>query len=271
MKFTVLGSSGFIGRRLTAHLRELGEKVYCPDRNASYGAQSLGHIIYCIGLTADFRSYPAETVDAHVCKLLDIFRNADFTSFLYLSSTRVYSSSKTADEESPCIVNSHLPSDLYNLSKLTGEALCLAMPRPEIRVVRLSNVYGPDWNSENFLTSLIRDGVGKSKVTMRTSRASVKDYVSLDDVVKIIPQLSQHGKQRLYNIASGKNTSHGDLLDALQQITGCEVTWTEGSPTSSFPPIQTQRLKAEFPWQPKSVLADLRALVNAYRDTYDKN
>jgi len=31
-----------------------------------------GHVIYCIGLTADFRQKPFETIEAHVSKLAEV-------------------------------------------------------------------------------------------------------------------------------------------------------------------------------------------------------
>jgi uncharacterized protein YbjT (DUF2867 family) len=70
-KFTVLGAGGFIGGRLVEHLRGLGHEVDAPPRRPAeayvdgLGGRQLGHVVYCIGLTADFRTRPYETVEAH--------------------------------------------------------------------------------------------------------------------------------------------------------------------------------------------------------------
>jgi nucleoside-diphosphate-sugar epimerase len=269
MRFTVLGNTGFIGRALVSHLRQKGMEVLCPGRHDLLTSESLGHVIYCIGLTADFRSFPLETVEAHVCKLLEVLKRGNFTSLLYLSSTRVYGAAPTTQEDSPCTVTSTNPSDLYNLSKLMGESACLAISNPAVRVVRLSNVFGPDWTSENFLTSIIKDAVKKGSVHLRTARKSNKDYVALSDVVDIIPQIVLHGQRRLYNVASGNNTSHEDLLLRLQELSGCSVSWDEKAPLSCFPTIFTQTLGAEFTWRPHSVLDELPELVNACKKFYD--
>ena len=53
---------------------------------------------------------------------------------LLLSSTRVYARSENTDElvqPLPCLSSD--PSDLYNLSKLMGEALVLQDPRPGMK------------------------------------------------------------------------------------------------------------------------------------------
>jgi len=74
---TVLGGQGFIGRHLTRYLRGLGYEVWVPDREAlddylKMPETTLGEVFYCIGLTADFRARPFDTVRAHVSLLADV-------------------------------------------------------------------------------------------------------------------------------------------------------------------------------------------------------
>src|SRR5712691_7197034 len=139
---TVLGASGFIGSHLVARLQELNLQCFAPERDQELGGKSLGHIVYCIGLTADFRQKPFETVDAHVSTLLKIVRQCEFDSLLYLSSARLYRGQETiAGEDDPVRVNPLQNDDIYNISKLMGESLSLDCGRPA-RVARLSAVYG---------------------------------------------------------------------------------------------------------------------------------
>ena len=55
-----------------------------------------------------------------------------------LSSTRVHGRSLETEETTPLCCLSSDPSDVYNLSKLLGEALVLQDPPPGLKVVRLS-------------------------------------------------------------------------------------------------------------------------------------
>jgi nucleoside-diphosphate-sugar epimerase len=263
--FTVLGASGFIGSNLVRWLRSQNVPHWCPSRETSLRGRHLSHVVYCIGLTGDFRERPSETVQAHVSGLADVLEHAEFDSFLYLSSTRIYAGVSRGTEDASLEVNPNNPEDLYNLSKLLGESICISSRRPNVRIVRLSNVYGNDFSSQNFLSSVLRDVVERRKVVLRTSLNSEKDYVSIDDVVDILPSISHSGQHRIYNVASGNNTSHGALVEKLVQLTGCEVQVLPGTPAVRFPVVAIDRVRNEFGFRPRDVLDSLGALIEGYR------
>ena len=84
MKFTILGSSGFIGN-IKKHLEEESIEYFLPDRDYTFSKhENLGHIIYCIGLTSDFRKKPLETVTAHVNGPIQVLENSTFESFIFI-------------------------------------------------------------------------------------------------------------------------------------------------------------------------------------------
>ena len=261
---TVLGASGFIGSHLVKRLEELGLSFDVPRRDDPISTGNAGDVIYCIGLTSDFRSKPFDTVRAHVCKLLTVLQNCEFESLLYLSSTRLYRTHMPeAKEEDSFQVNSLNPSDLYNISKAMGESLSLACGK-KTRVVRLSNVYGDDFTSENFLPMVIKDAVSHRKVTLQTSADSTKDYINIRDVVDGLINIATKGEHRIYNLASGVNTSNQQLIDRIRQATGCEVKFEREAPTINFPPINIDRMRKEFDFKPSNVLADIPTLVESY-------
>lgn len=265
MRFTVLGSSGFIGSHLVKYLKSEGRDCFTPGRqDANIFKEDLGHVIYCIGFTGDFLQKPFDTVKAHVCHLSEILERAKFESFLYLSSTRVYSGLTAGLEDSCLKVNPQEPDHLYNLSKLMGESVCLFLNRPGIRVARLSNIYGFDPSSSNFLNSIIRDSVDKNKIVFRTSLSSERDFLGVNDVVKILPVISLRGRHRVYNVASGKNVNNKALADRLKQLTGCSVEVDKGAPRVRMPRISIRRIKKEFGFKRLSVLDSLKELVLTY-------
>lgn len=266
--FTVLGADGFIGRHLIAHLRATGRTVRAVDRVglapilAGEGGP-LGHVINGIGLTADFRTRLAETMETHVGLTARLLRTADFDSFLQLSSTRVYQRAAETHEDAALPVISADPSDLYNISKLAGESLCLADPRAAVRVVRLSNVYGTDAAPSTFLASVLRDAVTTGAVSLGQSAASGKDYIAVEEVAALLAAVAERGRHRLYNLASGISVSHGALAEAVRRLTGCAVTERPGAPTVTFPPIRIDRLAAEFGAPRSRLIDDLPRLVGA--------
>lgn len=246
--FTVLGSSGYIGSHLVAHLREQGHVVMTPGRgDACVFSQPLGHVMYCVGLTADFRKRPFDTVGAHVGLLTDVLRRAQFDSLLYLSSTRVYMGAASTDEDAPLSVLPNDPSYLYNLSKLTGESLCHAAGHGGVRVARLSNVVGPgmDAGSGNLVAELLRQAK-QGAMVLRSHPASVKDYIHIGDVVRWLPAIALNGQSATYNVASGIQTAHSQWLEWLAGRYGGSFEAQQDGPLQSFAPINVARLQAEF-------------------------
>lgn len=264
--FTVLGASGFIGSRLVSSLRAGGYPVYAPARgDMTLFRRKLGHVIYCIGMTADFRTRPFDTIHAHVSVLADILARADFASLLYLSSTRLYANTADSRETVPIQVDSSNPSDLYNISKLAGESLCRSCGRDGVKVARLSNVVGFDHDSENFLFALIREALS-GRIELQSDPGCSKDYILLEDVVSLLPRICTEGREWLYNLASGLNLRHQDIVARLVDLTGCEIVVRPSAPLFNFSPIDTARIRSEFSFLATPVLDALPDLVNVFRE-----
>ncbi len=270
---TVLGANGFVGSNLVSYLNEKQINCYTPERSHVFSkAENLGHVIYAIGLTSDFRTRPMDTVKAHVCKLIEVIENSTFDSFLYLSSTRVYMNSILAEEEKNLQMNPNDFSDLYNISKVMGESICLSINNPKIRVARLSNIIGNDFSSDNLLFSLIKDAVDNNFIQIGISEYSSKDYIDIKDVIKVIYDISINGTKRIYNVASGVNISIKEIVEKIVEYTGCKVTYSENAQISTFPLISIDKIKKEFNFGPNNILNDIDNLIEIYKKVkYDTN
>ena len=268
IKITILGASGFIGSHLVTQLREEQINYWAPDReDPTIYKRSLGHVIYCIGLTADFRTRPFDTVNAHVCLLLKVLKQCKFDSFLYLSSTRMYGAGQgIAREEDPLKIHPLDFNDLYNISKAMGESICFATGKDTVRVVRLSNVYGSDFKSENFISSLIRDALRYNKMVLHTSLDSGKDYINIKDAVNILPKIAMHGSHKIYNVASGKNTTNDQIVNIISRLTGSIVEVDKNAKRIGYPTIDISQIKEEFAFSPAMITNDLNELVSKYND-----
>jgi nucleoside-diphosphate-sugar epimerase len=256
VRCSVLGAGGFIGRHLTESLRRAGHEVQTPSE---YFGADLGHVFYCIGVTADFRTRPFDTMRAHVSLLAEVLERARFDSLVYLSSTRVYARCQSGREDQPITVDVADPSDLYNLSKLAGEALC----RGRAKVARLSNVVGENPESQDFLYSLIR-AARAGRIELQSDLSSEKDYVSIDDVVAALPGISL-ATDWLFNLGGGRNLSHREIVERLVALTGCEVVVRDQAPLHKFPAIDIGRARAQLDYNPSPVLELLPRLVESTR------
>lgn len=260
-RITILGASGTVGRHLANHLRKRGEPVFAPERgDPAIWREDLGTVVYCIGVTADFRTRPLETVEAHVCLLRRMLAEARFSRLIYLSSTRVYGSDggeMPVHEAMPLMVDSHSGSDLYNLSKLMGESLCLHGSQGRAMVVRLSNVVGgDDAESENFIPSLLREA-STGRIHLRSALDSAKDYIHIEDVSTGLHAIARSTMTGICNLASGTRTTHREWVEAITAATGASVTVAPDAPRFLFPPIDITRLRQEAGITPRPPVATL--------------
>ncbi len=261
MRFTVFGSGGFLGGALTTYFQEAGHEVATPARDEVPGpGEDLGHVVYAIGLTGDFRTRPLDTADAHVTALVDRLRDARFDSWLYLSSTRVYGVGAGVASEDDDL---RLPAgaDVYDLSKLLGEALVLSLPSATARVARVANVFGPGAHGESFLGMLLADVAAGRDLTIGESAASSKDYVAIDDLCRMVGHVAVHGQQRLYNVASGRPTTHGEIAEVITRVTGRPVGFAPDAPTRAFPRIDISRVTGETAVRPARLTDRLPHLI----------
>jgi len=267
MNFTVLGGNGFIGRQLVNKLRREGHTCHVPDRPLEkIIGESLGHVIYCIGLTADFRQRPFDTVEAHTCLVNRLLHDASFESFLFLSSARIYLGGTDGSEEAKLTIDPTEPDDLYNITKLAGESICLAQNNPRVRVVRPTNVFGYDPYSTNFLSAILKDGIASGRISLRSNAESAKDYVDVEDVVDMLPRIAVHGQHRVYNIGAGERISNRELIVAVARILGCQIEMSESGNVVVFPEVSISRLRNEFDFRPQRLLSKLENLVAKYKE-----
>jgi nucleoside-diphosphate-sugar epimerase len=134
-----------------------------------------------------------------------------------------------------------------------------------VRIARLSNVTGNNFNTNLFLPSIIQDAINFKKINLETRLDSEKDYVYIDDVLEILPKISLEGKNRIYNIANGKNTSNEEIVKKIQEITNCEIEIKKKATTYRFPTISINRIQKEFGFKPTSVLEKFEKIVSDYK------
>jgi nucleoside-diphosphate-sugar epimerase len=260
--YTLFGGFGFVGTEIAAQLEAEDNYVKRVGReNWPEPGTHLGHVVFCIGMTADFRKRLIETFEIQVLRLQEALVNYHYDSFLYLSSARVYNEASSTHENAPLIVRPMTSDHVYNISKIAGESLCLAYDNPKIRVARLSNVYGSQDTSNLFMTAVVREAVEKGEVTIGQAPESSKDYIVVQDAAKILIAISRSGQERLYNVACGSNFTHKQIAVVLEN-NGFTVHFKTNSPVVTFPEIDTTRAKGEFNYMPTTPASQLPDILN---------
>lgn len=263
---TVLGSTGFIGSHLAQYLQRQGYDCNLPGKgDESLYTSALGHVIYAIGLTADFRSRPLDTVEAHVCLLQRLIRAGNFESLTYLSSTRVYAGAADTAETARLQVNPNDPGDLYNLSKLMGESLCLHGGRQSMKVARLSNIVGLRPDPDIFIDQLLEEGCRTGRVVFRTALESRKDYLFIDDTLDLLTRIALSPETGIFNVASGEGVENGKIARALAAEMGFEVSVAADAPAWDFTAVDVSRVRARFGFSPRRFSEYFPIFLRSYR------
>jgi nucleoside-diphosphate-sugar epimerase len=245
MRVSIVGAGGFIGTALVATLRKDGLDPLTPDRTRLQEGPppgGWGTLVWAAGLTADFRRRPHDTVAAHVGDLNALLRRGAVDRLVYLSSTRVYQRSTRAKETDALPVLPTDPSDLYNLSKLLGESLCLSCEVPQVMIARLSNIVGPgEVARETFLGAICREA-GRGEIRLQSAGSSAKDYLWIDDATRILAAMTQDQACGIVNVAAGRQITHLHWTEAVCAETGAEYCILPDAVETTFPAIDTSAM-----------------------------
>ena len=96
-KYTIFGSTGFLGKNLRSFLIKKKYKVFCPLKKKYKFNQDLGHVFYCAG-TSDSIANPDKALSANLVYLNKVILNNSFRTFTYFSSIE-YSLNKSTKED----------------------------------------------------------------------------------------------------------------------------------------------------------------------------
>ena len=189
-----------------------------------------------------------------------IIFNNKFDSFTLLSTTRLYFANprtKTSEND-PININSNNKNFLYNSLKIAAENLCLTLNNKNIKVIRMSNLFGDNFTNQAYiLPTWIRDSIINKKIDLYINKNSTKDFIYVDDAFDVLLKIIKKGKHRLYNVASGKNIKLSKILKEIKKITNCRINYTNTSNIIKEPKINIKRIVNEFNFKAKNNLIDL--------------
>lgn len=262
--YTVIGGRGFIGSEIVGNLKAKGETVVVPPRDDdSLFNSELGIVIYAAG-NGDCANTPFDVYKSNTELLAALLEKASFDKLIYISSTRLYMEQEGASESDDLTVCTNDNRRLFNLTKLVSEELCLKSARETI-IVRPSNVYGLALKSKLFLPSIIRNAISNHHIDMYVAPEYAKDYVAVSDVAEVIYQISRHSQHKIYNIASGVNTTAADIAELISNKTDCTIKWHDGFKGEYFPPTDNSRTVTEYSHTYRNVLADIEIMIDNFK------
>ncbi|MCZ4340488.1 SDR family oxidoreductase [Sphingomonadaceae bacterium G21617-S1] len=245
--YTVIGAAGFVGSHVVAHLRARGIEPFCPRRDdPGLWDRDLGHILYCAGLTGDYRTRPFDTIEAHVALPARLIEQARFDRIVYLSSTRLYDllPDGAGREDRAIPVNANNPEHLYELSKLLGENLTLHRSDGRGVVARLSYVFGWGEAAQGFLANWLHMARDARQLVLDSGPGVARDYIHVEDAAAAAVALADSRQTGIVNVARGETLSNADI-GVVFRARGWDIDFTrEGSGANRPVAIDTSRLAA---------------------------
>ena len=243
--YTVIGAGGFVGSHVVARLQAAGIAPWCPERDdPGLWDRDLGRIIYCAGLTGDYRTRPFATIEAHVALLARLVEQASFDRIVYLSSTRLYDllPDGVGKEDRAIPVNPANAEHLYELSKLLGENLTLHRSSGCGVVARLSYVFGWEDDAQGFLSDWLRSARDRRALTLDSSQGFARDYIHVEDVAAALVVMADSNATGIVNVARGETLSNAEIA-VLFREGGWDVTFArEGGSSKRAGAINAAKL-----------------------------
>lgn len=233
MRALVTGASGFVGRHLTAALRESGWRVTTLDRTApadlvgdlrslSLRSVRADVVFHLAGFANPAASQGAEreAYQANVVATARLVREARAGRFVIASSCQVYRPSMRPQVEEGAV----RPGNPYSATKLCSEAVALASGR-DVVVLRPFNHTGPGQTAAyvcpNFARQIARAeaGLGPRAVAAAGDLAAERDFFDVRDMARAYLLAASRGRSGgVYNVATGRPVSIGGILRTLVSL-----------------------------------------------------
>ena len=222
-KILLIGSSGFIGKKLKTKLTKNFELI-CPTKKQGfditkkkelkkYFNHEIDVIINLSGQQNQNQTKMKDVIEKGNQNILDIAKKINKKLVLiYFSTSLVYGNSKRNKKES----SKKNPLYAYEKMKYRVEKKYLKIDQNYL-ILRLCNIYGGIRNKG--VVDLITNSVQKNKLFSFDNLKTNKNFIFVDDVINIIDHLIKKNiKNKVFNIGN-ENLSFLNLVKILNRIT----------------------------------------------------
>jgi UDP-glucose 4-epimerase len=182
-------------------------------------------------------------------KVLDYFKHSKVNKIIYTSSSSVYGNNLMCNEK-----DAVQPLSLHSALKISNEALVQKFcheNKIDYTLTRVFNMYGGH-DKFSIINKLINVICEKNTLTLINQGKAVRDFIHIDDVVKVYSRLLTVSQVPILNIGTGSGESLANLLVNL--------------PPGYYPKIQN-KISQEL----KKSVADNRLLLSVMNGMQFKN
>lgn len=221
---TITGASGFIGKALVSELKKLKiYKLYLVSKTQkdsnyfytnSFASLPKTDVIFHLGQNSDRHEINSNNslVEEALNDLEYIISN-NYKQIIFCSSASVYGDKGNKPFKENDAVYEY---DNYSFMKIESEKKVL---EANGCVLRLANVIGLNMSKNTVLMDIISQ-LGLKKKLIVNDIKSIRDFVPLDHVLKVMLEIMKVNHQGIYNVGTGREISVKNLIKIVLDIAG---------------------------------------------------
>ena len=203
--------------------------------------------------------------------LLQAAKTQGVSQIVFTSSREVYGNPSTLPVCEETILQ---PQNIYGTSKVTGEFICKFFRQQynlDVRVVRLSNVYGPG-DRDRVIPLFCQAILTGQPLTIYGGKQLI-DFVWIDDAIRALVEISQLSVlDQPVNIGSGSGITVAELAQTMCQLSNqemeCNVLPGRDVEVDRFIADNT-RMRELLGWAPMNhVVENLSRVLDSYCITW---
>ena len=139
---------------------------------------------------------------------------------IFFSTIDVYINNKNQiiNEETQVYNN-----NFYAQSKILSENLLKKkINNQKLTIFRLPGVYGPGDNYQSAIGQMVKSAIKKNKIILNSNNLK-RDYLYVDDLVKITKFFLNNNAFGVYNLVKGKSETIGVTAKHIQSLINCNI------------------------------------------------
>lgn len=257
MQHVVIGSAGFIGTYLTRALQADGVDRTIVDLADGDAPDKLGAIVkdkscvFCANGGPGQNGWSA----SENLKLLEPFLAVaeQCAHVTYLSSDMVYPYDIIVTEDLP-----PAPDSAYGEMHLARETALLDAVDGNLLIARLAQVYGPgDTHNAYGPCRMLREALLGGPIVVKGRGEERRDHIHIDDTVELLASLIRNAATGVFNIATGRAVSFGDVAEYVQSVVPSDITYEPRTIPIKHRDFDVSKLREKFPdFRPQTMNLD---------------
>ena len=214
----ITGANGYIGRNLIKkYKKKINFIIYKEDINnikkiSDFILKNDFEIfIHLAGLLRSSKKSKKEIYRTNSFSLKYISKEVSKKNkkLIFISSSHVYKIKKTKLKENDKLK----PTSIYGSSKLKAENLIIKNIK-KYCILRLFNLYGDYMPKGSFFSDIKSKIINKKKIIIDKS---VRDFVHIDDICKLIFFVCKKNINGIFNASSGLSVSLVDIINFFEK------------------------------------------------------